>query len=290
MPAFPLADAHVHLWDPGTLRYPWLDSVPLLNRPYLLEDYRQACGAVRVARMVFVQCECEPAQSEREVAWVTELAARESRLAGMVAWAPLEHGEAARAALTRLARNPLVQGIRRILQFESDPAFCLRPDFIRGVQLLTEFDWGFDLCLKGPEQTANALALIRRCPGVRFILDHVGKPFIRERQLDPWRAQLKAFAALDNVWCKLSGLVVEADLERWQPEDLRPYVEHVVESFGIGRVMFGGDWPVVLRAAPWADWVATLDRLTAHLSREEARSLFHDNAVRFYRLDQPRAR
>ncbi|MEI7566605.1 MAG: amidohydrolase family protein, partial [Opitutaceae bacterium] len=124
MPNYPIIDTHLHVWDLQRLRYPWLSSVPALNRNHLLADYRTACGAVAVAKMVFVQCECDPTQAAAEAAWVTELAQTEPRLQGIVAWAPLELGEAAAADLGRLAANPLIKGIRRIIQFEADPAFC----------------------------------------------------------------------------------------------------------------------------------------------------------------------
>src|SRR6476661_5065540 len=115
MPDFPIVDTHLHIWDLGRLRYPWLASVPMLNRNHLIEDYRRACGSVRVAKMVFVQCECDPVQFQEEVEWVTSVARTEPRIRGIVAWAPLEKGEAAEADLARLAENPLVKGIRRII-------------------------------------------------------------------------------------------------------------------------------------------------------------------------------
>ena len=125
-----------------------------------------------------------------------------------------------------------------------------------------------------------------RCPQVNFILDHLGKPNIKEHVLEPWRAQLRELAALPNVICKVSGAVTEADRERWTAEDLRPYVEHAIESFGEDRVAFGGDWPVTLLASSYTRWVETLDELTAGLSEGAKRKLWAENAKRFYRLQQ----
>src|SRR3954467_2466706 len=136
MPNFPIVDTHLHLWDLGRLSYPWLASVPMLNQNHPIGDYRRACGPVEVGKMVFVQCECDPAQSQAEVDWVNEVARIDPRIRGIVAQAPLEKGEAVEPALARLATNPRVKGVRRLLQSESDDAFCLRPDFVRGVQLL----------------------------------------------------------------------------------------------------------------------------------------------------------
>lgn len=283
MPNFSLVDTHVHLWDPGRLSYPWLASVPALNRPFLIDDFQRACGAVAVAKMVFVQCECDPAQSAAEAAWVSEVARVDPRLAGIVAQAPLEKGVAVEADLARLAVNPLVKGVRRLLQSEADDAFCLRPDFVRGVQLLPRHGFSFDLCIFH-RQLANVITLVRQCPEVRFILDHIGKPDIKAGRLDPWRAELRELAALPNVWCKLSGLVTEADCAKWTPADLRPYLDHVMECFGAGRVMFGGDWPVSTQATDYPRWVATVDEALRGCPPDELRRIYVRNAEGFYRL------
>lgn len=283
MPSFPIIDTHVHLWDPRRLRYGWLAEVAALNRPFLIDDFRAACGPVAVSKLVFVQCECDPAQSAAEVAWVAEVASDEPRLNGIVAQAPLEKGDAVAADLARLAAMPLVKGVRRLLQSEADDAFCLRPDFVRGVRLLPRHGLTFDLCIFH-RQLANVIQLVRQCPEVRFVLDHIGKPAIKARQLDPWRAELRTLAALPNVTCKLSGLVTEADWTRWTPADLRPYLDHVLECFGAGRVMFGGDWPVSTQATDYPRWVATLDTMLSRCSRAEQEQIYVRNAEKFYRL------
>ena len=276
-----IVDTHLHLWDPDRIRYPWLADVPRLNRPYLLADYRAATAGIPIERMVFLQCECDPLVYRQEADWVTELAGQDNRIQGIVPWAPLEKGAGARAELAALAQTKLVKGIRRIIQFESDPVFCVRPDFVKGVQLLAEFDLHFEICIKGDEQFANTLQLVRQCPQTRFILDHIGKPFIKEQRIEPWGRSVRELAELPNVWCKISGLANEADLEHWQPADLQPYLDHVVACFGFDRVMFGGDWPVCTLATSYRRWFETLDaQYPAHAKRK----LFHDNALKFYRL------
>ena len=284
MPDFPLVDTHLHVWDPGLLRYPWLDDIPLLNKPYLLQDYDLACGAVAVERMVFLQAEVDPAQYQDEADWVDSLADQDSRLQGIVAWAPLENGDAARPALERLAANPRVKGIRRIIQAEPDIGFCLRPDFVTGVRLLPEFGLSFDICIVH-YQLANTIKMVAQCPDVQFILDHIGKPDIRNGLMDPWRAEIRALSRFPNVFCKISGLVTEADHQRWTREQLRPYVHHVIECFGFDRVMYGGDWPVAAQAADYPRWVETLEWAFAGCTDEELKKLFHDNALAFYHLE-----
>lgn len=283
MPSFPLVDTHLHIWDLGRLRYPWLASVPSLNRNHLIEDYRRACGPVAVAKMVFLQCECDPAQFTQEAEWVSEVARVDPRIRGMVTWAPLEKGDAAEVDLARLAANPLTRGIRRIIQFEADQAFCLRPDFVRGVQLLPRHGLTFDLCINHT-QLANTLKLVRQCPNVQFILDHIGKPDIKAGRLDPWRAELRELAQFPNVACKLSGLTTEADHAKWNPADLRPYIDHVVDCFGVGRVIFGGDWPVSTQATDYPRWVQTVDDALHGCSPDELHQVYVRNAERFYRV------
>lgn len=281
---FPIIDTHLHLWDPGHLRYPWLDEIPALNRPFLLDDYRQACGTLEVEQMVFLQCEADFSQYREEAAWVTRLAEREPRIRGLVAWAPLEKGEAARSEVAALARNPLVKGIRRIIQFEPEADFCLQAGFIDGIRLLADFDLHFEFCLKGDDQFRNALTLARNCPDVRFMLDHIGKPFIADGTLEPWKSFMQEMAALPNTWCKISGLVNEADLERWTDQDLKPYIHWAIHCFGWDRVVYGGDWPVSTLATTYPRWVEALARTVRNASEEQQRKLFHDNAVAFYRL------
>lgn len=283
MPIFPIVDTHLHIWDLGRLTYPWLEAVPALNKNHLIGDFQRACGQVAVSKMVFLQCECSPAQYEAELAWVTEVAAIDPRIRGIVPWAPLEKGAGVESELVRVASNPLVKGIRRIIQFEPDQEFCLRPDFVRGVQLLPSHGLTFDLCINHT-QLPNTLALVRKCPDVQFVMDHIAKPDIKSGQLDPWRANLRALADLPNVWCKISGLVTEADLQRWKPSDLQPYIDHVIECFGFDRVMFGGDWPVATQATDYPRWIATLDAALKDASPDELHRLYVRNAEAFYRV------
>jgi len=283
MPDFPVVDTHLHVWNPTHLRYPWLDNIPLLNKPYLLADYNRACGSVNVEKMVFLQCECDFSQFLDEAEWVTQLSREDSRLQGIVPWAPLEKGDSAQADIEKLASNPPIKGIRRIIQFEPDIEFCLQPNFVKGVQLLETFGLHFEICISHI-QMANTIKLVQQCPNVRFILDHIGKPDIKNHVLDPWRQEIKTLAGLPNVWCKISGLVTEADHQKWTRDDLKPYIDHVIESFGFDRVMYGGDWPVAFQATEYPRWVETLEWAVSGSSETELRKLFRDNAIKFYGL------
>jgi L-fuconolactonase len=303
MPDFPIVDSHVHLWDPTRFRMAWLDALPHLDRPFGVAEYREHTAGIEVEAMVYLEVDVAPEYKLLEAQWAVARAGEEPRLQGIVASAPLEYGAQARAFLEALvALDPprpmgaaalagaaphrrLIKGVRRLLQSEPDPRFCLQPRFIEGVQMLPDFGLSFDLCIVHTQLPAT-IELVQRCPATSFILDHLGKPNIRGRQLDPWRQQIQELASLPNVICKVSGAVTEADHQRWTMDDLRPYIEHVLDVFGEDRVAYGGDWPVVLNASSYRRWVETLDALTAHLSPAAKRKLWAENARRFYRLGE----
>jgi L-fuconolactonase len=278
-PSSPITDAHLHCWDPARLRYPWLAGVPDLNRRYLTSDYAADSGATSVSRRVFVQADCTPAQARAEVEWVGSLPGIDA----IVAFAPLEEGASVAGELSWLARQPKVRGVRRILQGEPDLSFALAPDFVSGVRALAAFGFTFDLCINAAQLPA-VTELVRRCPEVSFVLDHLGKPPIRAGRLDPWRDDLAALARLPNVVAKVSGLSTEADLGGWTPDDLRPYVAHAVACFGWSRLLFGSDWPVVNLAGGLSRWRTALAEFTDEASPAEQRAFYHENAGRTYRL------
>jgi L-fuconolactonase len=280
----PIIDAHVHIWNPAMFNMPWLEDVPALRRPFGLQQYREQTRRLPIAGMVYVEVGVDPRQALGEAYRVVELAREEPRLQAIVAAAPVELGTSVRGHLEALsALSPLVKGVRQNIQDEPEPDFCLRPDFVEGVRLLAEYGLSFDLCIRH-RQLRSIVELVRKCPDTRFILDHLGKPDIKQHVLDPWRGHLAQLAALPNVWCKVSGLVTEADPRRWTPDDLAPYVAYTLEVFGEDRVVFGGDWPVLLLASSYDRWIETLDSLTRHLSSGAKHRLWAENARHFYRF------
>jgi L-fuconolactonase len=277
-----IIDSHVHFWEPRSLRYAWLDDLPLLNRAYLPEHVPAGGADWQVEALVFVQADCAAEQGLREVDWVTSLAAGDARIQGIVAFAPLEQGEAVRNMLAQLRQRPLVKGVRRLIQ--SEPmGFSVQPNFVAGVQLLAGHDLRCDLCIRH-FQLPDVIQLVQQCPQVSFVLDHVGKPDIKNGLRDPWRKDMAALAALPNVMCKLSGLVTEADWQAWKAADLRPYIDHVLHVFGPERVMFGSDFPVVTLAASYSQWMETLREASRSLSKNEQEKVFYHSAAKFYRL------
>jgi L-fuconolactonase len=280
----PIIDTHVHFWDTAQFPRPWLDTIPALHRTLGLSDYQEQTIGLPIVGMLYVETDVAPGYALREAEWAVSLAQTTHLLQGVVAAAPLEEGLRGLPHLDALAAlGPLVKGVRRNLQDERDPDFCIRPDFVEGVRLLERYDFSFDICIRH-EQLPSVTALVRACPAITFVLDHLGKPAIRERQLAPWRDHLEALAALPNVACKLSGLITESDWQHWQPEHLEPYVAHALAVFGPGRVLFGSDWPIVTLASTYQRWVETLDALTDQLTHDEQNQLRNENARRWYRL------
>lgn len=283
MPDFPIIDSHVHLYDTARLSYGWLAGVPKIDRTHVLADFDAARGAVAVDGIVFAEVAADPGLHLREAEFVQEMADADARLRGMVAHAPVEKGAAVAEDLAALARFGTLRGIRRLIQGEPDPGMCLAPAFLEGVRTVGRHGLSFDICVKSWALT-YALELVRRCPDVPFVLDHIGKPDIRHGLREPWWSQMRDLAALPNVTVKLSGVISEADHAAWTPEQVKPYVAHVIDTFGFGRVMYGSDWTVSELTHRYPQWVAILDDLIAGTSRDEQMQLYRGTAARVYRL------
>ncbi len=275
-----IIDSHVHFWNPPQLRYPWLDDLTAINRPFLPADYLAVTGEIQVSSVVFVQADGLPSEALDEVHWVQSL---DPLIKAIIAFAPLEQGDAVRPHLEHLASSERVRGVRRLIQSEA-VEFATQSGFVRGVQALADYQLSFDICVLH-HQLGAVIDLVRQCPQVSFVLDHGGKPGIKAQSLDPWRDAIRSLASFENVFCKLSGLVTEADPENWSVHDLRPYVIHLIESFGTDRLMFGSDWSVVNLAGGYRRWFNALASLLAELSEEERQSIYKRNAAQFYGID-----
>jgi len=278
-----IADTHQHLWDKDLFHYAWLEPLPVLDRSFRLSDYCEATRGLEIDKTVFVECDVDEAQVRDEAAHVLRLADNAGNLiAGVVASGRPEK-DGFKAYLDNVTGHPKLKGIRRILHTHPD-ALGQGKMFIENVSRLAGYGLSFDLCVLA-RQLPIAINLASKCPGVAFVLDHCGVPDVKGQVLDPWRAHIRELSNLPNVSCKISGLVAYANPANWQTEDLRPFVDHVIESFGWDRVMFGSDWPVCNLTASYQKWVAALVSLTHTAGDANQRKLFHDNAIRIYRLN-----
>lgn len=280
---FPIVDSHVHLLDQKRFKYSWASGAPKLARDWSPDDLAAAAKPYQVDSFVFVEVDVDMPQHLDEADWVQEIANGDKRLKGCVASLPMEQGPALEADMARLARLPVVRGVRRLIQNQPDPDFVLMPDFLTVLKLLPKYNLSFDICIFH-HQLPNTLKMVQHCPEVSFILDHIAKPGIKAGLTDPWRGHMRELAALPNVVCKLSGVTTEADHANWTREQLRPYVAHAIDCFGVDRIMYGGDWPVSELAGTYTSWLEVLDWVTADFSAGDKRKLFRENAIRAYRL------
>jgi L-fuconolactonase len=264
--------------------YPWLEGKAELDRSFLLNDYDKETESLNITGMIFMEYVTATwDQAVEEAKWVYALSKKDPRIKGIIARAPLEMGKACVKYLDLLKSIPLVKGIRRVLQDEPELDFCLNPGFIEGTGLLAEYDLYCHICITH-EFLAFVNRLVERCPNVNFVLDHLGKPDIKGRVLEPWKKNLKIFSGFPNTLCKISGMITEADHDNWKAEDLKPYIDTAVECFGFDRLMFGGDWPVCTRAGSYLDWSNALNIGLTEFSEDEKKKLLYDNAVKVYGL------
>lgn len=291
MPDFPIIDTHLHIWDQNRLKYSAFEGSPLFGHPYQIEDYQRDCGDLDIEAMVFLECYADfwegGGQYIDEIKFVEDSAKRDPRIKGIVPMAPLEWGKKVEPMLREMQQNhPTVKGIRRIVEFDRDPrALTLSDSFIEGVNLLGKFGWHFEINVNHTQMDI-VREFVMRVPEVPLILDHCGKPGIKEGAIAQYRDDVAFLARRKNLWIKLSDLPVEADLEHWTDADLRPYIEATLDTFGPARTIYAGDYPICLQATSLTRWVDVLDRAFAELglSRTEIRAIYRDNANSFYRL------
>ena len=273
-----LVDAHHHLWDPTRRTYDWMAGLDPIQRPYTESDLRAVTPATAT---ILVQTVPTLEETQEFLA----VAASSTLVAGVVGWVDLTAADIADqlAALREAPGGDTLVGIRHQAQDEPDPEWLLRPSVVRGITAVAAAGLTYDVLVQ-PAQHDAAVALADAVPGVRLVLDHAGKPAVAAREYEPWAAFLSSLAARPNVFCKLSGLVTEADWTKWTVEELKPYAAHVLAAFGPDRVMFGSDWPVCELAATYDQVYEAAQELTAGLSTSEQEEVFAGTATRAYPL------
>ena len=272
-------DAHQHFWHYDPVRDGWItEEMSVLKRDFLPHELDALLDGNGMDGTVAVQAD----QSETETRFLLGLAEDHPNILGVVGWVDLRSPDLPER-LESLARFRRLRGVRHIAQAESDD-FLARPEVISGIGRLRDFELTYDI-LVYPRQLPAALTLVHALPDQPFVLDHMAKPLIGLGVREPWATQVRELASHPKVWCKISGLVTEADWGRWRPDDFRPYLDLVFDAFGPHRLMFGSDWPVCLLAAEYRQVVELIETYAEQLPAPERGALFGGNAASFYGLN-----
>ena len=277
-----VVDAHHHFWDPAAADYPWMtDELALIRRRFGPEDLQPLLGPAGVDATVVVQTR----SSLDETREFLRVAAATTFVRGVVGWADLTDAAVADtiAGLRAGAGGERLVAIRHQVHDEPDADWLRRADVRRGIAAVGEAGLVYDLLLR-PRELPAALDTVRSLPDVRFVIDHLAKPPIRDGELEPWASLIRPFGREPHVWAKVSGMVTEASWDTWTRGDLRPFVDHALEAFGARRLLFGSDWPVCLLAATYDEVLAASVESLAALTPTERVAVFGDNAVEVYRL------
>jgi L-fuconolactonase len=273
-------DAHQHFWNYDPVRDAWIgEDMGVLRRDYLPADLQPALHANNVDATIVVQAD----QSERETLFLLEQAEWNPFVAGVVGWVDLRSPDLC-ARLQYFSEFPALRGFRHVAQSEPDDHFLMREDFVRGVAMLKQFNFTYDILIYA-RQLPAAIALVEKLPDQAFVLDHIGKPDVKAREIDRWAAGIRALAVNPRVYCKVSGLGTEAYWNNWRADDFKPYLDVVFEAFGVDRLMFGSDWPVCLLAGSYSQTKALVDDYVRGWPESDRAKLFGDNAARFYGLN-----
>ncbi|MGH9339997.1 MAG: amidohydrolase family protein [Acidobacteriota bacterium] len=272
-------DSHQHFWIYEPAEYPWMsESMSVIRRNFLPPDLHPEITAADIEGVVTVQAR----PSLDETRWLLELAAEHDFIKGVVGWVPLISPQVGRD-LETFAQDPHLKGVRHILHDEPDADYMLRPAFNHGLELLKRFGLIYDILIF-ERHFPQTIRFVDRHPAQVFVVDHVAKPLIKKGVLSPWREHMQELARRENVYCKLSGMVTEADWSAWKEEDLAPYFEVALEAFGPQRLLFGSDWPVCLLACGYQRWHQTAHRLASSLSESEQQQIFGVTAGRAYNI------
>ncbi|MSR64239.1 MAG: amidohydrolase [Verrucomicrobiae bacterium] len=279
-PPLSLVDTHQHLWDLSRFKYTWCAEIPVLHKSFLLRDYLDASKNATVVKTVFMECDVDEPFMRDEIKWILSQADGKP-LSGLIIAGRPESKDFPKY-IEEFAGDKRIKGVRRVLHVAPDET-SQTPLFAENVRQLKQYGLTYDICMQAC-QLPLAIGLIKKCPEVQFILDHCGGPDVKSQALDPWRAHIKQIAAFPNVVCKVSGIIASADPKNWRTDDLRPFVEHVLECFGWDRVVWGSDWPVCTLTATYQQWVDAALAITKNAKPADREKLFAKNAERVYRV------
>ena len=282
----PIIDTHQHLWDLKKFKLAWVKEGDELAHSHTPVEYAEATKGLNVVKAVYMEVDVVPEQQQAEADYLVELckSGKTPTVAAVVSGRPAS--ESFEKYVRPFKDSPYIKGIRQVIHVDTTPAgYCLKKEFIKGVQLLGDLGLSYDICIR-PGELGDAAKLVDACLGTRFILDHCGNGNVKASAADraQWKKDMEALGKKKNLVAKVSGIVASADKGKWSADDLAPLVNHTIECFGWDRVMFGGDWPVCTLAATYKQWVDALKEIVKDRTEVERRKLFHDNAAKFYGL------
>lgn len=272
-------DAHQHFWIYDPLTHDWIgEDMAIIRRDFLPEQLSVILGDQGIEGCIAVQAD----QSVEDTAFLLELSSTHDFIKGVVGWVDLQSADV-ELSLQQFCTHPKFKGVRHVLQGETQRDLMLSPAFLRGMKQLSKYNLSYDVLIF-PDQLQYIPQFVAMFPDLRFVIDHIAKPDIKNGKISEWKKDLEAVAAFGNVYCKISGMVTEADLQHWKASDFTPYLDTVIEAFGINRVMYGSDWPVCLAAAQYAEVFGLVSAYFSKYSPEEQELFFGGNASAFYRL------
>jgi L-fuconolactonase len=274
-------DAHQHFWSYNKEEYGWIgDHMDLLKRDFLPPDLLPELVNSGFDGSVAVQAR----QSIEETRWLLQLSEKFDFIKGVVGWADLRSEDNLRRQLDEFCKSRKLVGVRHVVHDEPEDSFMLQDEFLKGISILKDYNLTYDLLLF-PKHLPVAQVVVEMFPDQKFVIDHISKPLIRSHILDPWKEDIKAIAEFRNVYCKLSGMITEADWEKWKQEDFRPYLDVVFNAFGTDRIMTGSDWPVCLAAGSYKDVITVVEKYIAGFPMKVKEQILGSNCSEFYNLN-----
>ncbi|MFS4466680.1 amidohydrolase family protein [Maribacter sp. 2210JD10-5] len=274
-----IIDSHQHFWQYEPVKHSWIDDdMSVIRRNFLPLDLKKVYDGNGIDGCVAVQAD----QTLQETDFLLRLSKENDFIKGIVGWVDLRSDDID-SVLEKYHSEKKLKGWRHVVQGEPDHNFLMRPDFLKGVSYLEKYDYTYDILIF-PHQLGATLEFVKQFPHQKFVIDHMAKPYIKDGFFDGWATLLKEIAKQKNVCCKLSGMITEADYNNWTPEQIHPYMDLVLDSFGTDRIMFGSDWPVCLVAGNYAEVKTLVTDFISKLSKDEQNKIMGQNAIDFYSL------
>ena len=271
-------DSHQHFWEINKFNYSWMDQKSPLRKDFVPNDLEKLIKENQIDKTIIVQA----VPSTEETYWLLEMAENYDFIAGVVGWVDLTDPKIEKT-LNILQENQFFKGVRHLWETDEDPEWIINSGAIRGLKVIAERNLTFDF-LARPNNLIYIPKIMNLVPNLRAVLDHIGKPEIAEKKIQPWLNDIRKISSIDNVFCKLSGMITEANQKNWRVEDLKPYVHHVLSLFGADRIMFGSDWPVCTLAGQYKDVKNSFDEILKDLDPTSTNKIFGENASKFYKI------